>query len=34
LGRGLHCCTGFWRTNCNGSGTRDSMTAASVDMLD
>ena len=30
LGRGLHCCTGFGRTNCNGSGTRDQMTAADI----
>ena len=34
LGRGLHCCTGFGPTNCNGSGTRDPMTAAGVDLLD
>ena len=34
LGRGSHCCTGFGRTNSNGSGTRDSMTAADVDLLD
>jgi hypothetical protein len=34
LGRGLHCCTGFRRPNCNGSGTRDPMTAADVGLLD
>lgn len=34
LGRGLHCCTEFGRTNCNGSGTRDAMTATNVGLFD